>query len=189
MSLSAVLLAGGESRRMGRDKAFLEVDGEPLWRRQISKLEQVAAEVLISVHDATSKIESLHHKVYDPPHARGPLAGLASALRAISHSHLLVLAVDLPAMTSGYLSTLASLITPGIGVAPKAEGFFQGTAAIYPREILPIVEAVLDSDDRSFQNLLRKACTEGLMISVSVANEELPLFANWNTPDFLEPKI
>jgi molybdopterin-guanine dinucleotide biosynthesis protein A len=188
MSLSAVLLAGGRSRRMGRDKAFLEIGGEPLWRRQVAKLEQVADEVLVSVHDSSSRIDSGHAKVFDPPGARGPLAGLASALRTAKHSHLLTLAVDLPAMTPGYLHSLRERLTATAGVVPMAGEFFQGTAAIYPRGILPLVEEVLASEDLSFQNLLRKAVAKSLMAIVDVTEEELSLFANWNTPDFLEEK-
>lgn len=188
MKLSAVLLAGGQSRRMGQDKVFLKIDGEPLWLRQTHKLEQVAEEILISVRDASSPIESPHRKVFDPPGARGPLAGLASALRFASHPHLLVLAVDLPAMTSDYLLSLAAIITATTGVVPTAEGFFQGTAAIYPKEILPHVESALTSDDLSFQGLIRKAIAGNLMTTVEVSSDELPLFANWNTPDFLEPR-
>lgn len=188
MRLSAVLLAGGQSRRMGQDKAFLEIDGAPLWHRQAAKLERVAGEVLISVHDTSSKIESPYRKIFDAPGARGPLAGLASALRASAHPHVLVLAVDLPAMTSDYLFSLATRITTSIGVVPIAEGFFQGTAAIYPKEILPFVESALTSDDLSFQGLIRKAIVGNLMTTVEVSGAELPLFANWNTPDFLEPQ-
>lgn len=182
MSLTAVLLAGGQSRRMGRDKAFLEIGGEPLWRRQIAKLEQTADEVLISVRDAASSIESAHRKIFDPPEANGPLAGLAAALRVASHAHLLVLAVDLPAMTSDYLRALSSQISAGRGAVPLADGFFQGTAAIYPREILPLVEEVLKSEDLSFQHLLRRAAALGMMKGIVVTAEEIPLFANWNTP-------
>lgn len=187
MNLSAVLLAGGQSRRMGQDKAFLEIDGAPLWCRQAAKLEQVAKEVFISVKDPSSKIDSSHRRVYDSPGARGPLAGLASALRATAHSHMLVLAVDLPAMTPDYLLSLAASITAAAGVVPRAEGFFQATAAIYPKKILPLVESALTSNDVSFQSLIRKAIAEGLMTSVDVSRDELPLFTNWNTPDF--PKL
>lgn len=186
MSVTAVLLAGGRSRRMGRDKAFLEIAGEPLWSRQVAKLEQVAGEVLVSVHDAFSPIETIHRKVFDSPGEQGPLAGLTGAIRAASHPHVLVLAVDLPAMTPAYLRMLISRITSGCGVAPRTEGYFQGTAAIYPREILSLAEEVLASDDLSFQNLLRRASAKGLMNSVPISQNELPLFANWNTPDFLK---
>jgi molybdopterin-guanine dinucleotide biosynthesis protein A len=183
MNLTAVLLAGGRSRRMGRDKAFMEIDGEVLWQRQLAKLEAVADEVLVSVRDTSSPIETVHRKVFDPPGARGPLAGLAGALHAATHAHVLVLAVDLPAMTPVFLRSLAARTSPGRGVVPLAEGFFQGTAAIYPREILPLVENALRGEDLSFQHLLRQAMAAQLMESLPVTAAELLLFANWNTPE------
>jgi molybdopterin-guanine dinucleotide biosynthesis protein A len=91
-------------------------------------------------------------------------------------------------MTPAYLRSLAAQTAPGRGVVPMAEGFFQGTAAIYPREILPLVEEALESDDLSFQNLLRKAVAAQLMATVSVSDADLPLFANWNTPEAFDSK-
>lgn len=183
MTLSAVLLAGGQSRRMGRDKAFLEIDGEALWQRQLAKLEAVADEIFVSVHDVSSPIKTAHRTVFDPPGAHGPLAGLAGALRASAHPHLVVLAVDLPAMTPAFLCSLAARTAPGRGVVPLADGFFQGTAAIYPREILPLVENALQGEDLSFQNLLRQAIAAQRMESLPLTAAELPLFDNWNTPE------
>jgi len=181
--LSAVLLAGGQSRRMGRDKAFLEVGGQPLWRIQIAKLEQVASEVLISVRDARSEIGGNCRKIPDPPGARGPLGGVASALRAALCPHLLVLAVDLPHMTPGYLRSLGARIRAGAGVVPELGGFYQGTCAIYPAGLLPLVEETLRGNDPSFQNLIRKALARGQMKAVPVDAKERPLFVNWNTPE------
>lgn len=180
--LTAVLLAGGLSRRMGRDKAFLEIEGRPLWQVQVAKLAQVADEILISVRDVHSAIESEYRKIPDPPGARGPLGGIASALRTATHSHLLVLAVDLPAMTPAYLQTLATPLTPGVGIVPELDGFYQGTCAIYPASLLPLVEEILRGDDPSFQNLIRTATRLGAMKTRPVPPEESPLFANWNTP-------
>lgn len=179
--LSAVLLAGGQSRRMGRDKALLEIEGRPLWQIQIAKLEAVASEVLVSVRDAGSAISTSHRKVSDPPEAQGPLAGLAAALEAARYSHLLVLAVDLPAMTPAYLFQLGSLVSEKRGIVPQLDGYFQGTAAIYPREILPLVRQALGSNDLSLQALIRAGCAAGLLSSVPVQEPERPLFANWNS--------
>lgn len=181
--LTAVLLAGGLSRRMGRDKAFVEIEGRPLWHLQITKLEQVADEILISVRDATSAIESKYQKIPDPPGARGPLGGVADALLAATRQHLLVLAVDLPAMTPSYLQKLATHLTEDVGVVPQLDGFYQGTCAIYPASLLPLVKETLHGNDPSFQNLIRTAFRQGSMKIVPVEDKERPLFANWNTPE------
>src|SRR5260221_14708053 len=91
---SAALLAGGQSSRMGTDKAEIELDGQPLWQRQLDKLRATdAVEVFISGRCtgpyAGSEFEIVEDRVADA----GPLAGLEAALRHASHDWLLVLAV------------------------------------------------------------------------------------------------
>src|SRR5438477_277515 len=107
MSHSAVLLAGGKSSRMGRDKAALIVDGEPLWQRQLATLRATQpAELFISGKSdgpyANCGVEILADEFPDC----GPLGGITTALRRCTSERLLVLAVDLPAMTAEFLRTL-----------------------------------------------------------------------------------
>ena len=69
-----------------------------------------------------------------------------------------------------------------MGIVPELDGFYQGTCAIYPASLLPLVEEILRGDDPSFQNLIRTATRLGAMKTRPVPPEESPLFANWNTP-------
>ena len=133
--LSAVLLAGGESRRMGRDKAILPFRGKALCQNQLELLCKLkSAEIFISArtdpkwrpHDVTF--------VADVPPSRGPLSGLASSMNRMSTSHLLALAIDMPWMSSEYLEFLYAQIGPARGVLPKIAGRAEPLAAIYPRE-------------------------------------------------------
>ena len=83
MRCSAVLLAGGKSTRMGRDKALLEFDGEPLWRRQL--------ETFVSLHPNSSwspdrRARLAPSEVIDRWENAGPLAGIAAALRNCSRT-------------------------------------------------------------------------------------------------------
>lgn len=107
MSHAAVLLAGGKSSRMGRDKSALPVNGEPLWQHQLAVLRATEpAELFISGKSdgpyADCGVEILADEIPDC----GPLGGIATALRRCTSDFLLVLAVDMPAMTATFLRTL-----------------------------------------------------------------------------------
>src|SRR5262245_41494556 len=105
MTLTAVLFAGGESRRMGVDKAMLTIRGETLWRRQLSVLRDVKPHALwISARVKPAWCPADVGVVLDEPPSCGPVSGLLAAFACLSTSHLLVLAVDLPNMTSEHLS-------------------------------------------------------------------------------------
>src|SRR6478735_4246071 len=94
MTLTAVLLAGGESRRMGRDKAMVELGGEPLWQRQLRVLRGLKPEaIFISARSKPDWLPAETDLLLDDPPARGPVGGLARALGAMTTTHLVALAV------------------------------------------------------------------------------------------------
>src|SRR5271165_4494708 len=123
MTLATVLLAGGESRRMGRDKATLIIDGIPLWQRQLDLLRSLSPDALfVSARERPAWLPEGARFVADPVPARGPLGGLTATLAVMESTHLLALAVDMPAMSAHHLATLWSAASPGCGVIPWIGG-------------------------------------------------------------------
>ena len=181
IEFSAVLLAGGKSSRLGRDKAGLGIDGLPLWQRQIRALRAAgAAEVFVSGRQgAVYDIETLADDIADA----GPLTGLILSLRRARFPLLLVLAVDLPGMTSAYLQKLVSLARPGVGVIPRRGGFFEPLAAIYPREALAVAEQCRTDGELALHVLARRLMETGLVLPLEASEDAL--FANINTPEDL----
>src|ERR1700704_2130475 len=119
MKTSAVLLAGGESRRMGRDKATLEWRGRPLWEWQMEKLRALKPEeIFLSARADVSWRPTDVKLIVDLPPSRGPLSGLALAVASTRTSHLLALAIDMPFMTTEHLQLLCGLAANGMGVIP-----------------------------------------------------------------------
>src|SRR5215472_10397984 len=99
-TLTAVLFVGGESRRMGTDKATLILNGEPLWSRQFRVLRDLhPKKVMISARKKPDWCPGDADLALDEPPSRGPLSGLAVSLEKIRTTHLLILAVDMPKMT------------------------------------------------------------------------------------------
>ena len=181
---SAVLLAGGRSTRMGRDKAAIEIGGEPLWRRQLSVLKETgASELFISGRADGPYAKSGVTVIEDITPNAGPLAALEAVLPRITHTHALVLAIDLPAMRADFLIALVkTALAKDCSVVPESDGRFEPLAAVYAPSLLPLVADCLHGPDRSMQNLLRKAMSGALAITHSVRPEYLSLFQNLNSP-------
>jgi len=181
MNISAALLAGGESRRMGKDKATLLFYGKPLWQIQLDLLQKLEpAEILVSARtDPAWRPPDVHFVADDPP-SRGPLSGLAAALARMRAKHLLALAIDMPFMTEKYLRFLCGQIEPGRGVVAKIDDRFEPLAAIYPREALANVQSALSGKDFSLQTVTGCLAAAGKLQVMPVSSQERKLFLNLN---------
>jgi molybdopterin-guanine dinucleotide biosynthesis protein A len=187
MKISAVLLAGGESHRMGKDKATIVFRGKPLWKIQLDLLRKLElAEIFISARTDPPWRPSDMQFVWDDPPSRGPLSGLTAALAQIQTGHLLALAIDMPFMSEDYLRAIGNEIEPGCGVLPMIGGRAEPLAAIYPANAhVDLVEA-LSGIEFSLQTLTNKLVKTGKLRALNVAKEEEALFRNLNEPTDLD---
>ena len=181
MNISAVLLAGGESRRMGKDKATLLFRGKPLWQVQIDLLQKLEpAEIFVSARtDPSWRPDDVQFVADDPP-SRGPLSGLGASLARMHTAHLLALAIDMPFMSENYLRYLYDQIDPGIGVVPKIDNRAEPLAAIYPREARVDFQRALSGADFSLQTLVCDLIEAGKLREIPVTEQEKKLFLNVN---------
>lgn len=179
-SVTAALLAGGKSSRMGFDKCLLEFEGTALWSRQLDLLRAVADNVLVVAPDRPAWLPAEVRWVADA--RQGPLGALASALDATPHDHVLLLAIDLPQMTSAYLRQLISLASPHTSVVPEWDAHFEPLCAIYARNAHAIALDLLATSNKSLQELARilHACHMARRLEISA--EDAPLFRNLNRP-------
>lgn len=192
MELAALILAGGRSSRMGRDKARLTVAGESLLARQMRLARQAGAEpVWISARAAADYatdapgVEVVVGRVLD----RGPIEGLRQALAHVPTSHLLLLAVDLPFLDADFLTELVGRIprTAGVtdaGIAPRLAGRWEPLVAIYPRAGLADLDAQIAAGEFSMQALLARWQSAGRMKAWELPDtaEARRRLANWNSP-------
>jgi molybdopterin-guanine dinucleotide biosynthesis protein A len=169
---------------MGQDKAALLWEGKALWKRQMEILESLRPqELLISGRPDGPYIGSSYPIVFDQEEDQGPLSGLKSLLEVCSTPRLLVLAVDMPWITPSLLQKLLEFNEP---MVPRSEGWWVGTAAVYSKEILPLLEASLKTSDRSFQSLVSRAEEEKIVRTWIVPPPCQASFRSWNSPGFVK---
>lgn len=186
MTFSAVLLAGGQSRRMGRDKATLEFMGEPLWQRQMRLLRELQPQqLLVSSRTQPLWIPNDQEFVADGAVSRGPISGIAAALKRTGASHLVVLAVDMPFIELDDLQQLARHASADKGVVPVIDGCFQPVSAIYSREAQSEFETASLSSDTSLQRLVRLLVAQGKTALVNIDPSKASHYRSINTPDDL----
>jgi molybdopterin-guanine dinucleotide biosynthesis protein A len=131
--LSGLLLAGGASSRMGRDKASLSVDGEPLAARVARVLGTVCAEVLVASGDGVRLAWLGLPQVADEPPGRGPLGGIVAGLGRASNELVAVVAVDMPFASGPVLELLARTWKGEPAVVPVTERGPEPLHAVYAR--------------------------------------------------------
>ena len=118
--VSAIVLAGGQSRRMGRDKAFLDFDGAPLIQRVLECVQSVCAETIIIANDANAYARFGARVVSDVFPGKGSLGGIYSGLQAAKEQSALALACDMPLLNVDLLRYLISLAPQFDVVIPRA---------------------------------------------------------------------
>jgi molybdenum cofactor guanylyltransferase len=184
MTFSGLLLAGGESRRMGRDKATMEFDGRVLWKAQLELLRELGPEkIFVSARTKPGWLPDNVELLLDDPPSRGPMSGLAKALAAIETTHLIALAVDMPFMTAGELRRLLALTTEGCGIVPTIGDRAEALAAIYPATAAADFQAALAGPDLSLQSVVRKLAQVEKIRLLAVQDAEANRYRSVNEPD------
>lgn len=134
---TALILAGGQSRRFGADKACVLVEGTPMIERVYAAVRPVCTEVLVSVGlvDRPLPVPADLPRLTDRYRAIGPLGGLHAGLHAATTPWLLAVACDLPFLTPDALRTLLAVRCEGADavVARDAEDRLQPLCAAYRR--------------------------------------------------------
>jgi len=179
--IAGFVLAGGHSRRMGRDKALLPYDGSTLLEHALEMLRTVCDEVAIAgSRDDLSRFAPVIADVF---RECGPLAGMHAALAQSQTEWNLFLAVDLPRIEPAHLrALLAQPRDPATrAVVAVADGRLQPLCGLYHRDLAgPIAEA-LTTEKRAVIPVLESICGADGMQRVHF--EDGDAFLNLNTPE------
>ncbi len=150
---TAVILTGGDSRRMGQDKACLLLGERSLLQHVISIVQPLFSEVIISVRQPRAGITL--PQVCDDPTYRGPLAGLAAGLQSATSPWIFAVACDMPFIEHVVIERLAQFRAGFQAVVPMVQGHPQPLLAFYSADCLAKVLECLKGDGKhSLRELL-----------------------------------
>ena len=178
VDVDGFILAGGQSSRMGQDKALIQLAGTPLIQRALAILR--AASLNPRIAGTKSDLGSWAPAVPDDLNESGlgPLSGVCSALSFTSARYSVFLPVDLPFMPSSLITHLlhqAAIAQPAVTTVSIA-GFIQTFPAVVHRATLPALQSSLRSNDRNCLRAFREAA-DALSKPFSVLPVELLLQA------------
>lgn len=185
MSVSAAIMAGGKSRRMGQDKAWIELDGEPLIRRVANVLAQVADEVIVVANDPRYQTLGLR-VVPDRYPEGGALGGIATGVSAATFDRVLVAACDMPFLLAEVWRVLLDHRYEADVVIPKIGGELETLHALYTKACVAPMERALAAGKMrviSFFDEVRVQPIEER--ELRIADPTLRSFTNVNTPEEL----
>lgn len=151
--MTGIVLAGGENRRMGRDKAFLKLAGIPLIEHVLLSLKGVCEDIII-VTNAPQSYQTYGVTVTtDVFDKRGPLTGIYSGLLRSVDEYNFVVACDMPFLNPRLIAYMAGL-APGYDVVvPAVGGFYEPLHAVYNRGLVPVIEEQIRRDRQRIQEL------------------------------------
>lgn len=184
--ISAFILAGGRSSRMGSDKALLSFGDQTLLQRALKTASAVAADVRIVGSDRYQPFGNVIQDIYP---GCGPLGGIHAALTATQTDLNLILSVDMPLMSAEFLEWLVRQAesTQHMVVVPHAAGGVQPLCATYRRAAAQAAEQALKAGDYKidhlFSRLPTRIITEQEIIAAGFATK---IFRNINTPEEYE---
>jgi molybdopterin-guanine dinucleotide biosynthesis protein A len=187
LALSVVVLAGGQSARMGTDKSFVRVLGRPLIEVVLEQVAGLGAETLI-VTNRPADYAYLGVPLFgDVLPGKGALGGLYSALHSARQPHVLCIACDMPFVVRPLLEYLIGLIPEGDVIMPRIAGEAEPFRAIYARACLGPIRAALDAGQMrviSFFPAVRVRFVDEA--EIDRFDPQHLAFFNVNTPEDLE---
>ena len=184
----AVIMAGGDSQRMGRDKASLVLGEQTLLQRVADAMRLVFPQVVVSVRTLRPEIELL--QVCDAHADVGPLAGLCAGLEHAAQNGvpwIFAVATDMPFVRPALIEQLANYRTGVDAVVPLVDGHPQPLAAFYSIDALPAVRALATGEGK--RSL--RAALERLQVAyvhaadLITADPGLDSFVDLDTPEDL----
>ena len=188
--LSVIIQAGGQSSRMGEDKALKPFLGKPLIQHVIDRLSPIADELIITTNRPADYAFLNQRLIADLKPGRGALGGLYTAIASASHPFVAVVACDMPFASKSFFESAHRLIVQKEAdvVIAKTEAGYEPLHALYRREAcLPAIEAAIEADQWKVVSWLPNVNTRILSPAELKLFDPTGLcFWNVNTPEEFE---
>ena len=181
--VSAVILCGGQSTRMGRDKGLLPFGDETMLARIVRIVRPIVDHVIV-VAKQDQQTPADVTVIHDPIEDLGPLAGIAAGLAASTSDLNLVVACDMPLINPQVLRRLISMIDDHDVCVAVADGHASALCGVYRSRIAQEAQALLDSGERRVMRLLDRVQTKRVDAAVfRDIDPDLDTFVSCDTAD------
>jgi molybdenum cofactor guanylyltransferase len=181
--MTGIILAGGESRRMGTDKAFLDVEGRPMIEHILAVFSTLFRKTIV-VTNTPERYRTYDVEVTsDVLDIRGPLTGIYSGLLRSDDEYNFVAACDMPFLNPRLIAYMGEVAAGYDAVVPQFSGFLEPLHAVYRMGILPAIETQIRKQDRRirgiFDHIQVRYVTEE---EIARFDPQKRSFRNLNTP-------
>lgn len=180
--LTAAILAGGKSSRMGENKALLSFRGHPMISAVADAARPVAAELFVVADEGPPYLALGLKTVADVHKGRGPLGGLHAALTASRTEATLLLACDIPLVSTSLLRYLAAFSSDAPARVAEIDGRIHPLCAVYDKRCLPVIEQLIADDRLAMAVLLDAVSAQRVTITPDLSFYRPNLLTNINTP-------
>ena len=156
--MSSIVLAGGKGLRIGRSKALVELDGENLLQRVVSRLSFLNSDIIIVITEGEKLFQVVSDQklkiVTDIYRGKGPLVGIYSGLINSDSAYNVVVACDLPFLNKNLIDYMLE-VSAGFDIAiPRLGDMVEPLHAVYSKNCLGAIEKLLVDDNLKIDNLL-----------------------------------
>jgi molybdenum cofactor guanylyltransferase len=183
--ITGILLAGGMSRRMGREKGTLQIGKTKLYQYPLRILEKICGEVLISTCNSDI-FDSKHKTICDEIKGIGPLGGIYSCLKQSDSELNLILSYDMPLVNESLFSLLTSLVEDYDIVLPAMqENKPEPLCGLYRKSVTEIMEDIIEQKNYAVHTMLPKCKSRIVRITENMDCWHPNLFLNINSKEDL----
>lgn len=187
--ITGIVLAGGLSTRMGRDKASLSWGNGTLLSTVLEKLQPVCSELIIVSNVPREAAGFMARVVPDKYPQCGPLAGIHAGLLAAQNEYVFVVACDMPYLDTRAVSFIADAACGYDAAIPFIDGYYHPLHGVYKKSCLPVIEEMLIAGNyRVFDFYGEINLRKITKAEITVFDPELRTLYNINSPEDLESK-
>ncbi len=185
-NITAIILAGGKSSRMGTDKGLIDFNGKKMVEYVLEAVKDLCNHIIIS--GSNSKYKQFGFPVYEDIHKNlGPLGGIHSGLSNSATDWNLIVSCDLSFVTKDFFRFLFSKISNAEAVVPVHDLQVEPLCALYHQSSLPKIESLLLKNELKMQNAVKRLDSIFIKVPKEIF-DPATIFKNINSPeDFLSP--
>lgn len=186
MNIDCAILAGGQSKRMGRDKATIKVGEMELIEHVYSKVQDIFDDIFVvsSHHNSICGVSTPVFRDVLPQ--GGSLVGIISALLHSRGSHVFVVACDMPFLDSDFILNLIQGVDNEDIIVPKTEAGYEPLHAVYNRTCLSYMLKLVDANRFKIDRIFPFLNVRAVPVEIRNSSQGISVFTNINTEKDLE---